>query len=88
MTISVVQVAHQTLYAVMPVIPPLQQMPVEAGVVVPFTALGKLVTHKQQLLTREGPHPAIVGAQIGKLLPRIARHAVEDRFFTVHHFIV
>lgn len=51
MTVSVVQVAHQTLYAVVPVIAPFQQMPVEAGVVVPFTAPGKLVTHKQQLLT-------------------------------------
>ncbi len=55
---------------------------------VPFTSLRKLVAHKQQFLTGEGPHPAVVGAQVGKLLPRIARHAVENRFLAVHHFIV
>lgn len=51
MTIGEVQIAHQTLYAVMPVITAFQQVPVEAGVMVPFTSLRKLVAHKQQFLT-------------------------------------
>ncbi len=35
-TVGQVQVPHQTLYAVVPVVAPFQQMPVEAGVVVPL----------------------------------------------------
>lgn len=50
MTVGVVQIAHQTLYAVVPVIATFQQVPVEAGVMVPFTSLRKLVAHKQQFL--------------------------------------
>ena len=38
-------------------------------IMVPFTSLRKLVAHKQQLFAREGPHPAVIGAQVGKLLP-------------------
>lgn len=49
--IGMVQIAHQTLHPVMPVVAPFQQMPVEAGVVVPLPPLGKLVAHKQQLFT-------------------------------------
>ena len=88
MTVGVVQIAHQTLYAVVPVIATFQQVPVEAGVMVPFTSLRKLVAHKQQFFAREGPHPAVVGAQVGKLLPCVSRHAIENGFFTVYHFIM
>ena len=88
MAIGQVQVTHQTLHAVVPVIAAFQQMPVETGVVVPLAPLGKFIAHKQQFFTREGKHPAVVGAQVGKLLPRIARHTVENGFFAVHHFIV
>ncbi|SQD00917.1 Uncharacterised protein [Escherichia coli] len=42
-----VQIAHQTLDTVVPVIAAFQQMPVEAGVMVPLAALGKFVTHEQ-----------------------------------------
>ena len=55
---------------------------------VPLAALSELIAHKQQFFTREGEQPAVVGAQVGKLLPGIPRHAVENRFFAVHHFIV
>ncbi len=34
------------------------------------------------------PHPAVVGAQVRKFLPCVAGHAVENRFFTVDHFIM
>ena len=88
MTVGMVQVAHQPLDAVVPVVAALQQVPVEAGVMVPLAALSELIAHKQQLFPREGEQPAVVGAQVGELLPGIARHAVENRFFAVHHFIV
>ena len=87
-TIGMVEVAHQPLDAVVPVIATFQQMPVEACVVVPFAPLSKLIAHEQQLFTREGKQPAVVGAQVGELLPCVARHAVENRFFAVHHFIM
>ena len=86
--IGQVQVTDQTLYAVVPVVRAFQQMPVKAGIVVPFAPLRKFVAHKQQLFAREGEHPAVVGAQVGKLLPRVPRHAVENGFLAVHHFIV
>ena len=88
MTIGMVQIAHQTLHPVMPVVVPFQQMPVEAGVVVPLPSLGEFIAHKQQFFPREGEHPAVVGAQVGELLPGIAGHAVKKRFFTVDHFIM
>ncbi|MNR42193.1 hypothetical protein D3C85_1606780 [compost metagenome] len=88
MAIGQVEIAYQTLHAVVPVVAAFQQMPVEAGVVIPLPSLSKFIAHKQQFFTREGKHPAVVGAHIGKFLPRVARHAVENRFLTVDHFIV
>ena len=55
---------------------------------VPLAALGKFVPHEQQFLARECPHPAVVGAQVSEFLPCVARHPVENRFFTVDHFIM
>ncbi len=72
----------------MPVIAAFQQMPVEAAIVIPLPPLSKFVAHKQQFFTGEGPHPGVVGTQVGELLPRIAGHTIKNRFFTVHHFIV
>lgn len=45
--VGVVQIAHQTLDTVVPVIAAFQQMPVEAGVMVPLAATGKFVPHEQ-----------------------------------------
>ncbi len=72
MPVGMVQVAHQPLDAVVPVVAALQQMPVEANVMVPLAALSELIAHKQQLFPREGEQPAVVGAQVGELLPGIA----------------
>ena len=55
---------------------------------VPLPSLGEFIAHKQQFFPREGEHPAVVGAQVGELLPGIAGHAVKKRFFTVDHFIM
>ena len=53
MTVGMVQVAHQPLDAVVPVVAALQQMPVEANVMVPLAALSELIAHKQQLFPRK-----------------------------------
>ena len=87
-TVGMVQVTHQSLDAMVPVVAALQQMPVEAAVVVPLAALSELIAHKQQFFTREGEQPAVVGAQVGKLLPGIPRHAVENRFFAVYDLVM
>ena len=88
MTIGQVEVTHQALHAVVPVVTALKQVPVEAGIVIPLTPLSEFVAHEQQFFTRESPHPAVIGAQVGKFLPRIARHTIENRFLTVHHFVM
>jgi hypothetical protein len=46
-----------------------EQVPVQAGVVVPFAALRELAAHEQQLLARVAPHEAVEQAQVGELLP-------------------
>ena len=71
-----VQVAHQPLYTRMSWI--VQQMPVQALVMVPFARLGKFAAHEQQLLAGVAEHEAQVGTQIGELLPRIAGHLAQQ----------
>ncbi len=41
-----------------------------------------------ELLARMGIHEGEIGAQIGELLPTIARHPAEERSFAVHHLVV
>ncbi len=81
-----VQIPHEVLHPLMRRI--FQQMPVKAGLVVPFTALRKLASHEQQLLARMAPHEPQIGAQIGEPLPVIARHLAKKRPFAMHHFVM
>ena len=41
--------------------------------------LGDLAAHEQQLLAGMRPHEAVIGAQVGELLPAIARHLADQR---------
>ena len=68
--------------------PIVEQMPVEALLVVPFGALAELLAHEQELLARVAPHVAVVGAQVGELLPGVAGHPRQDRALAVHHLVV
>ncbi len=61
---------------------------VQGGGAVPLGALPEFSAHEQQFLAREGKHPAVIGAQVGKLLPRIAGHTVKNRFLAMHHFVM
>ena len=58
------------------------------AVLAPFVALGELLAHEQQLLARIAPHEAVIGAQVGELLPVVARHLGEQRAFAVHDLVV
>src|SRR5205807_9637064 len=65
-----------------------QQMPVDALFEVPLAPLTDLAAHEEQFLPWMPPHIAKEGAQIGEVLPEIARHLVKQRAFDVHDFIM
>src|SRR5579872_6546226 len=65
-----------------------EQMPIEAGVVIPFAPLTELAAHEEQLLARACPHIGVERAQVGELAPAVARHFVEQRALAVHDLIM
>ena len=65
-----------------------QQVPVEAAVVVPLPALGHLVPHEEELLPRLPELIAVQQAQIGETLPIVAGHLLEERALAVHDLVV
>src|SRR5690606_530587 len=71
--IQCIKVFYHLLYAFVHII--LKQVPVEAGIVIPFRCLAKLATHKQQLRARMSKHITKKRSNIGEALPFIARHA-------------
>ncbi len=81
-----VEIAHQPLHALAHRL--VQQMPVEAAIVIPLALLRELAAHEQELLARMRPHEPEIGAQIGEALPTVARHAADERALAVHHFVV
>ncbi len=56
----------------------LQDMPFEAFVVLPFAALAELPAHEQDLLAGMCPHVTVEQAQVGELLPFVARHLADQ----------
>src|SRR5262245_47665736 len=64
------------------------EMPFQACLVAPLTPLSELSTHEQHFLAGMSIHEPIKCAQIGKALPVITGHFVEQRSLSVHHFIV
>src|SRR5262245_23118660 len=66
----------------------LEQMPVEALLTIPFTPLAELAPHEHQLLAGMPEHVSVQSTQRRMLLPQVARHLVEHRALTVHHFVV
>ena len=86
LAVELVEVAHQPLHAGVAFL--LGQVPGQADVVVPFGVLAEFRAHEHQLLAGMAEHEGVIGAQIGKALPLVARHAAEDRAFAVHDFVV
>ena len=81
-----VQVFHQTIEAFVELV--LQQVPVEAAVVVPLARLSQLGTHEVKLGARMGVHIAEEQTEIGELLPLIAGHLVDQTALAMHHLVV
>ena len=84
--IQAIQVLDQALHAQMQRM--LERRPVELAIVIPFPVLAKLPAHEQQLLAGLRPHEAEIRAQVRKALPGIARHASNQRAFTVHDLVM
>src|SRR5262245_17152501 len=55
---------------------------------VPFPQLPKLASHEEQLLARVSVHPRIKHPEIGKFLPFVPGHLIEQRTLAVHHLVV
>ncbi len=86
MTVEVVEIVDQPLLAA--VLGILQQVPGQLGIVVPLVALGDFGAHEVELFARVAVHEAHVGAQVGGLLPLVARHLVEHGVLAVYHLVV
>jgi hypothetical protein len=84
--IGFVEVAHEIAKAAMHGI--VEQVPVEAVVVIPLALLAELAAHEQELLAGMPPHKGEVGAQVGQALPAIAGHLAEERALAVHDLVV
>ena len=65
-----------------------EQVPVEAEVVVPLAPLPEFRAHEQQLLAGMAVHVAVQRPQGRVLLPHVARHLVEHRALAVHDLVV
>ena len=84
--IKLVQVAHQPLHAGM--LRVVEQVPVQALVVVPFAHLRKFAAHEQQLFAGMAEHEAQISAHVGELLPSVTGHLAQQRAFAMHHFVM
>src|SRR5262249_44770680 len=71
-----VQVANKPLHALMR--SPLQEVPVEALVVLPLTPLGELPAHEEQFLSRMPPHVAEQEPEIRITLPEVTGHLIQQ----------
>src|SRR5215471_4716230 len=63
-------------------------MPVQTLLVVPFTLLGELVSHEEQLLAGQAVLVPVQQSQTGKLLPGIAGHLVQKGALEMDDFVM
>ena len=82
-----VEVRHPAAHALVALIHA-KRVPLEARFVRPLAALTELATHEEELLARMRPHVAEERAQVGELLPRVARHAPDQRALAVHDLVM
>ncbi len=65
-----------------------EQPPIQLAVGIPFVALAKFAAHVEQFFSWKQPLVTQQRAEIGELLPVIARHPPDQRTLPMHHFIV
>src|SRR5690242_8634085 len=66
----------------------IQQMPIEAPLMIPLCTLSELTAHEDQLTSRVSKHVTEEETQVREFFPFIARHSSQQRSFSMHHFIV
>ena len=81
-----VQVAEHLLDAAVGF--PLEQVPLQLGVGVPFVPLAKFPAHEEEFFAGVRPHIGVEQPQVGELLPHVSGHLVEEGLFAVDHFVV
>src|SRR4030095_11035413 len=81
-----IQVGHQALEAAV-VGSHIEEMPVEAAVVVPFRGLAELAPHEEQLLPRIRPHERVEETEVGEALPVVAGHLGDERALAVDDLV-
>src|SRR6202046_3642664 len=84
--IEAIEIANQVLQATM--IALIEQIPIQARVMIPFAPLAKLAAHEKNFLPRPRPHVTEQRAQVGELLPAIAGHLVDQRALAVDDLVV
>ena len=62
--------------------------PIQFAFMCPFPPLGDLAAHEQHFLGRLGKHIGEQQPQVGKTLPVVARHFLDERSLAVYDFIV
>ena len=65
-----------------------QKLPIQRFIFCPLMHLSKFLSHKQQLFTWMNGHESIGSPEICHGLLRCSRHFLQQRTFTVNHFIV
>ena len=84
-----VDIPYEALDAVVPfATPTVEVAPVYGIPLGPLGSLAKFLAHEEQVLAGVGEHVAIEGTEAGGLIPVVARHALPQRAFTVHNFVV
>ena len=63
-------------------------MPIETSGEIPFVGLCKFIPHKQKFRTGMREHIRVKRTKIGKFLPFISRHFINQTRFSVYHLIV
>jgi len=66
----------------------LEQVPVQALLMVPLVELSKLTAHEEQFFSWVSPHPSIEGAEVGELLPQVTGHTGDEGAFAVDDFVM
>src|SRR2546428_4796597 len=84
--IEAIEVFDQSLQPLVRLV--LKQMPIEARVVAPFAPLPELRTHEEQLLAGVPVHVSVKQPEIGKLLPEVSWHFIEQCALPVDDLIV
>ena len=66
----------------------LQEIPVQAFLLVPFIEGGKFLSHEKELLARVHGHEAVSRPQVIKLGIPVARHLSHHGGLAVYHLVV